>query len=60
MYVAAMLMPAGKTDTRSALRTPTGLSSRHSPGKLIDWMEGVFPMHGPACQPTPKAVNGVS
>jgi hypothetical protein len=34
---------AGNTETRSASRTPTGLSSRQSPGNVIEDIAGVLP-----------------
>jgi hypothetical protein len=50
-YVAAALMPAGKTVVKSVPYTPSGESERHRPGKSSTG--GVFPAQRPTAVPTP-------
>ena len=51
LNVAAALIPAGNAVTKSVRRTPSGLSSRQSPGNAPDG--GMLPTQRPFIQPTP-------
>ena len=50
-HVVAAVIPAGNAVTKSVSRTPSGESSRHSPGKSP--IGGMLPTQSPPIQPTP-------
>ena len=50
-HVDATVIPAGNAVTKSVRRTPSGESSRHSPGQ--EPTAPMFPTHRPFCHPTP-------
>ena len=50
-HVDAVVIPAGNAVTKSVKRTPSGESSRQSPGQSPT--AGMFPTHRPPIQPTP-------
>ena len=51
-HVAAAFTPAGNAVAKSVKRTPSGESSRHSPGKASP-MGGMLPTQRPPIHPTP-------
>lgn len=55
-HVEAALIPAGNAVTRSAKRTPNGLSSKQSPGHPTSGIAPMFPTHLPTSHPTPVVI----